>query len=167
MILISHRGNTSGSRKERENTKSYIQEALDMGYHVEVDIWKKGGELFLGHDGPENEVDKEWLLDRKEKLWVHAKNPEALFSLTYEHLSPKDSLAVFFHEKEKYALIYNGRNQHGIVINGLIWAHDMQKLNSKCIVPLLNQSDIAFRKIPKQHLWGICSDYVSELQTRF
>ncbi len=39
MFLISHRGNISGKLPERENTVDYIQEALGLGYDVEVDVW--------------------------------------------------------------------------------------------------------------------------------
>lgn len=174
MILISHRGNLDGSNPKNENTQEYIQEALDSGFHVEIDIWRKNNKLFLGHNKPENEVEEGWLLDRREKLWVHAKNPEALFYLTYSHLSRDKCLCVFFHENERYAIIQNGRNEHGILVDGLIWAHDTTNLNSKCIIPVLHQMQWnklnhpyhPSIKIPKQKIWGICSDYVSELQIK-
>ena len=50
MILISHRGNINGIIKEVENHPSYIQSALDSKYHCEIDIWKTGDQLYLGHD---------------------------------------------------------------------------------------------------------------------
>ena len=40
MIFIAHRGNTKGPNKELENTPGYIDEALDNGFDVEVDIWR-------------------------------------------------------------------------------------------------------------------------------
>jgi hypothetical protein len=49
MILVSHRGNISGPNKERENSPQYIQEALDLKYDVEVDVWVND-EIWLGHD---------------------------------------------------------------------------------------------------------------------
>jgi hypothetical protein len=161
MILISHRGNVNGPDKEKENTKSYIQSALDMGYHVEIDIWSHDGILFLGHDTPDYEVELEWLLERREKLLVHAKNFEALSSLTFNHLDAQSQLATFFHENEKYTIINNGRNIHGVVVNGLIWAHDIENISSKCIIPLIDKSDLD--KKPKKQIWGICSDYVELL----
>ena len=38
MIYISHRGNTNGKNPARENTKSYIDEAIAKGFDVEIDI---------------------------------------------------------------------------------------------------------------------------------
>ena len=43
MILISHRGNTNGKNINRENTKSYIDEAIAKGFDVEIDICKWDG----------------------------------------------------------------------------------------------------------------------------
>ena len=38
MNFIAHRGNTSGPQPSFENTEDYLQDAIDKGYHVEVDI---------------------------------------------------------------------------------------------------------------------------------
>ena len=74
MILISHRGNIDKIITERENTCDYIQEAINAGYCVEIDVWKFQDELSLGHDSPERSVDLEWLNTRSKSLFVHAKN---------------------------------------------------------------------------------------------
>ena len=76
MILISHRGNIDGKKPERENSPEYILEAIEFGYHVEVDVWYKDNQLYLGHDGPQYETDVAFL--KNEKLWCHCKNSEAL-----------------------------------------------------------------------------------------
>ena len=39
MILISHRGNINGCNFEKENTHEYIQQAIDAGFHVEIDYF--------------------------------------------------------------------------------------------------------------------------------
>ena len=46
MILISHRGNINGRDEDRENHPEYIQEALDRGYDVEIDLRCKNNRLF-------------------------------------------------------------------------------------------------------------------------
>ena len=56
MILISHRGNINGPKKELENNPIYIQNAIDLGYQVEIDIWKIEDDFFLGHEAPEFQV---------------------------------------------------------------------------------------------------------------
>ena len=38
MILIAHRGNINGSMIEKENSPSYLEEAINLGYHVETDV---------------------------------------------------------------------------------------------------------------------------------
>ena len=171
MILISHRGNLNGAIPERENTKEYIQEALDLGFHVEIDIWREDNKLYLGHDRAENEVEEQWLLDRRKKILVHAKNPEALFYLTRSSISRDECLSVFFHENDRYTIIQNGRNNLGVLVDGLIWADDTTNLNSKCVVPILhkmdwdklNHPDNRSAQISKQKVWGICSDYIDFL----
>tara|TARA_R100001015_G_C4424187_1_gene23692 strand:- start:22 stop:495 length:474 start_codon:yes stop_codon:yes gene_type:complete len=157
MILISHRGNTNGPNKRKENTKEYIDNALNKGYHVELDIWFKDGKFFLGHDVPEVETRFEWLLARKEKIWIHCKNAEALFKLT----SDRNQMTLFYHEKEDYSLIYNGRDKNGSTVNGVIWAHNIKNINHKCVIPLLDKSDL--KNKPDEDIWGICSDYVDKL----
>ena len=73
MILISHRGNTNGKNPEKENTVSYIQQALKKGYHCEIDLCKWDGKHFyLGHDEPGEKVSLQWLGARL--VWCHAKN---------------------------------------------------------------------------------------------
>ena len=39
MKLIAHRGNTHGRNAERENSPTYIKEALATGYDAEIDVW--------------------------------------------------------------------------------------------------------------------------------
>lgn len=98
MRLISHRGNLNGPNPERENTPEYIQEALDAGYEVEIDVWRvRPGQWFLGHDGPELEVDTNFIF--KKGLVVHCKNLYALGDLI---CSPE--VECFFHDQDDYTL---------------------------------------------------------------
>ena len=57
MILISHRGNIDGKNLEQENSPKYIDNAISLGYDVEVDIWLIGRELYLGHDNPDYQIE--------------------------------------------------------------------------------------------------------------
>jgi hypothetical protein len=77
-ILISHRGNLNGRLPERENHPDYIHEAILAGFDVEIDLWVIDGQLFLGHDKPRHPVDFAYLLRKAERLWVHAKDLQAL-----------------------------------------------------------------------------------------
>ena len=149
MILISHRGNIDGNYCERyENSHDYIQNAIDAGYDVEIDVrqWYESG-YFLGHDEPLYPVTLDWLLERKDKLWVHAKNFAALQGLI------DSGLRVFFHEKEKHTIINN---------SNLIWSHALEEANHKSIIPLLSNTDID--KWLNRNVYGICSDFIKRLR---
>ncbi len=78
MILISHRGNINGKNTEKENHPDYIDDAIKLGYDVEIDIWVIDGNFYLGHDGPQYNISLDWLSDRIDRLWIHCKNIEAI-----------------------------------------------------------------------------------------
>ena len=109
MVLISHRGNLEGPNLNHENTRDYIDDAIEEDYEVEIDVWSIDGRLWLGHDLPTYEVKYDWLLDRRSWLWIHCKNFKALSDLS---TSP---LITFYHSKEDYTLLSNG----------MIWAHNI------------------------------------------
>ena len=79
--LIAHRGNINGSLPERENTVSYIEEAIEKGFDVEIDIravehkeperqaYISPYSYVLGHDDGETEVAYEWLLLHSESRY--------------------------------------------------------------------------------------------------
>src|SRR5690554_6003019 len=80
-MIISHRANRFGPNPSEENKPYYIQNAIDVGYIVEVDVWCLGKNLYLGHDKPIYLIDPKFLTDRKYNLICHAKNILALRSL--------------------------------------------------------------------------------------
>jgi|2_EtaG_2_1085320.scaffolds.fasta_scaffold136400_2 hypothetical protein len=145
MILISHRGNINGEKLLLENTPTYIDNALKRGYEVEIDVWYIDG-FYLGHDGPQYKIELDWLLERQDKLWIHCKNFNALTQLI------KTNLKLFYHEKEDYT----------IISNKCIWAHNLNNIDDKCIIPLLSKEDVINWK-PKKVL-GVCSDYIELLK---
>ena len=79
MHFISHRGNLKGPNKNLENKPNYIQEALDKGFDVEIDVWLNKEKFYLGHDKALYETDINFI--GQKKIWVHAKNIEALNKL--------------------------------------------------------------------------------------
>ena len=143
MKLISHRGNLTEENPERENTEPYIDEAISKGYDVEVDVRTKNGQLHFGHDTADAPTNLNWLIQRKSNLWIHAKDFETLSTLL-QHTC----LRVFFHEKENYT----------IISNGLVWAHDLKKIDELCVIPLLSKNELLkWKKVP---VHGICSDFI-------
>ena len=137
MIYISHRGNLIGKSIKDENNPKYIMNAIENGYDVEIDVWFKNNNFYLGHDEPIFNVDKKFLENKK--FWCHAKNIEAL-----EELSKIDS-HYFWHQNDDFALTNKG----------VIWAYPGKHLteNSICVLPeSVNQK--------KFNCLGICSDLI-------
>jgi hypothetical protein len=141
MILISHRGNLTGPISEKENSQSYIQEALDKGFDVEIDIWIKDNNLWLGHDYPQYHVDEMFLYLHKKHLWIHCKNLEAI-----NYFASKLKLFNYFwHENDTLTLTSKTN----------IWVYPGKQpiKNSIAVMPELYNDNIS-------QCLGICSDYI-------
>lgn len=138
MILIAHRGNIDGPRPESENNPTYLIEAIDMGYDVEIDVWSLGGKLFLGHDEPQYEVSIEFL--QNNKFWCHCKNIPALQQLL------QNNVHCFFHKSDDVTL----------TSKNYIWTFPKKRLlpGSVCVMPEYGFDGDLLDCV------GICSDYV-------
>ena len=139
-ILISHRGNVDERNVDKENSPEYIDEAIKLGYNVEVDLWHfTGMNFFLGHDDATYEISMEWLLQRSDFLWIHCKNVEALEKVS------STSLNFFWHEMDTMT----------ITSKGYIWVliGKQPVNNSIAVLPLANE-DVS-------QCLGICSDNIS------
>ena len=148
MILISHRGNIDTVNLERENTKSYIQEAIDLGYDVEIDVRYNNNKFWLGHDEPDHEVDIEWLTKRKNNLWIHCKDFLSLAKLI------NSDLRIFYHQDENHTIIGNTK---------AIWSHDIDDANHQSIIPLIDIDSVNSFKNFNQKYYGICSDFIKQV----
>ena len=155
MFFISHRGNIAGRNIERENSPDYIDEAIDSGFDVEIDIrimlgLTPPGDIYLGHDRPDHEVNLQWLDDRKDRLWLHSKNIDAL------NWFSKSSLKwnVFWHQTDDYTLTRNGN----------VWVYPGRylPLGSICVMPELTMHSDSLLS----QCGGICSDNISAYRDR-
>ena len=140
MILISHRGNINGKNTERENSPEYIDEAIALGYDVEIDLWMIEGILLLGHDEPQYGISQDWLNERINNLWIHCKNIEAM-----EWMDSIAGFIYFWHEEDTVTLTTFGH----------IWAYPGKQPinNSIAVMPEIHNEEITQCK-------GICSDYI-------
>ena len=143
--FISHRGNLIGKVPFKENTISYIQNALSKGYDVEIDIWIENEVLYLGHDGPERKVTLEWLNERKDKLWIHCKSLETLSFFKELNLS----FNYFFHDNDDATL----------TSKGFIWVFPGKQpvYNSISVMPEIHNDDFS-------QCIGICSDSIQNFK---
>lgn len=139
MILISHRGNVDGIIKEKENNPKYIQEAINLGFDVEVDVRYEKGDFYLGHDFAQYKVKKKFLLNNK--IWCHAKTGESLMALK------KINAHYFWHQEDDYT----------ITSKGYFWTYPKIKLlsNSICVLP-------EHGNYKEFDCLGICSDFINK-----
>ena len=151
MKIISHRGNLNGVDPKRENTELYIDEAIEKGFDVEIDVWIDGDKLMLGHDKPERETSIEFLHDRREHLWIHAKNIRA-----FDYFVAVTKNRAFFHEKEDHTLISACRH---------LWSHNIPEATPRSIIPLLDLKSVkTFDFNILVH--GVCTDYPETFKER-
>ena len=146
MIYIAHRGLFEGPDKHRENDPDQILLALELGYEAEIDLRVSENKLFLGHDEPQYEIKEDWLEGKK--LWVHAKNKEALQWLYGKKLN------YFWHEEDHYT----------ITSMGYIWAHPKSLLFDQCIMVMPEHVDITLSNTVNVVCKGICSDYIHKIK---
>ena len=140
MILISHRGNIAGPNPEQENHPDYIDNAISLGFDVEVDIWRIKKKWYLGHDEPQYQI-KEDFFDQH-GLWCHAKNLEAIVEM-----SKHPTIHYFWHQKDDITL----------TSKGYIWAYPGKQpiKDSIAVMPELYNDDIS-------KCIGICSDNIKK-----
>ena len=139
MILISHRGNITGSEPANENKPEYINKALDLGFEVEIDVWYKNG-WFLGHDKPEYKINQEFLSNKL--LWCHAKNLSALAEML------KCDAHCFWHEEDDYTL----------TSKGIVWTYPSKPVCKQSVIVCKTKEEAI--RMSSREILGVCSDYV-------
>jgi hypothetical protein len=137
MVLISHRGNMGEPNSEMENHPTQINNAIKMGYNVEVDVWSIDDKFFLGHDKPLYQVFESFLLNQF--LWIHTKNIEALNRLRYR-------TNCFFHNTDDAVL----------TSKNYIWVYPGKELVPGCIAVLPETAE--YKKKDLKACYGICTD---------
>lgn len=146
MILIAHRGNLTGVNPDKENSPEYIQDALDQGYHCEIDLRVSDGTLFLGHDAPQYAVTKDFL--QHPSLWIHCKDSEALaYCLS-------NQLHCFWHEEDDYTL----------TSSKVVWAYPGKSAVNDSTVLVMPERHMKLNEITELNVFGICSDIVKEIR---
>ena len=146
MVYIAHRGNINGKNIERENHPDYINEAISLGYDVEVDARYIDGDWWLGHDEPQYEIDFKWIEDRDDRLWVHCKNIPSVEYFT-ENSFKCSEINWFWHENDRMTL----------TSFGYVWVYPGRQpvLRSIAVMPEREGEDIS-------SCLGICSDVIKK-----
>jgi hypothetical protein len=141
MIFIAHRGNLNGPNSIDENKPDYLLEAINKGYYVETDLWVIDNKLFLGHDKPQYEINIDFLLNIKDKLFCHCKNISALYFIINNY----SEIECFYHDKDECVL--TSKNH--------IWNFPGSELtmSSICVMPERVNYKVT-------NCFGICSDFI-------
>lgn len=155
--LISHRGNLDGRMPKKENHPKYIIDAIQSGYDCEIDLRvNEHDKLFLGHDEKQYEIDKDFLLEYRNELWVHCKDRNSLNKMVSDD-EFKSVMNYFYHENDDYTLTSRGH----------VWAYPNRHSTDNCVMVILDENtirliteyDLDFVKDP----FGICTDWVARI----
>ena len=153
MKFIAHRGLMDGPDDRMQNDPAQIVKALDHGFEAEIDLWRVDDKWVLGHDGPEHEIEFDYLKQRG--LWIHCKNLDALFTLRGHGAR----FNFFWHESDLVTL-----TSHNIV-----WTYfgkpETVSPMSVCVMPEVTYPWDECKEMVRSWQWyGICSDYVNMLR---
>ena len=142
MIIISHRGNISGSDPENENKPKSILETLKQ-FDCEIDLWSIKGNLYLGHDEPQYPIGLDFL--KNKGLWIHAKNIDALNYLYNKKIN------YFWHQEDEAT----------ITSMGYIWCYPGVYCKNGITVETGYTIKI-HNDLAESNIAGICTDYPLE-----
>ena len=139
MIIISHRGNISGPDPENENKPANILKTLEK-FDCEIDLWLVEGHLMLGHDEPQYDIKEDFL--KREGLWIHAKNIDALNFLNDVNLN------YFWHQEDKAT----------ITSLGFIWCYPGVYCSNGITVET-GYNIKTHNDLVNSNIAGVCTDY--------
>ena len=145
MLLISHRGNLTGPNFGFENSPYYLEKSLNLGFEVEIDLWVKNNQLFLGHDEPTYQINLDFLTKHKERLWIHCKNLEAL-----EFMQSQSGFNYFWHGTDDYTL----------TSKGYIWTYFEKPVAKNNVLVIKGQ----IKKGDLPDCYGVCTDFPLSLK---
>jgi len=140
MKLISHRGNINGPFPLYENRPEYIDEAMRMGYDVEIDVWRIDGNLFLGHDSPTYQINEKFIF--RSGLLCHAKNADS-----FNYMLKNKNTHCFWHQEDTYTL-----TSFGIPV---VYPNKEPIENS---IVMIRGTENYFEIFNNKIIYGICSD---------
>ena len=147
MKLIAHKGNVNGPDPSTENTPEKIDWCIENGYDVEVDIRysPETDKFYLGHDGPDSEVNWWWLAGRQANLWIHCKDLTTL----HEFVTNTSGFNYFWHQGDDYTLTSKGQ----------IWASPGKPYKEDTVRVIEDPEEVK-----EYDCYAICSDYVGKLK---
>lgn len=143
--LIAHRGNIEGDNPDSENHPEQIEQVVNK-FDCEVDLRfkEKSSELFLGHDGLDYKVELEWLVNFKERLWIHCKDYASLNFLSLNNFD----LNYFWHQDDDFTL----------TSKGYIWTYPMKRVGSKSVIVIKDTKELNL------DCFGVCTNEILKVK---
>lgn len=153
MKIIAHRGNIDGPIPSLENNPSQIDACIGLGFDAEVDLRTINSNLYLNHDNLNElyKIDYNWLLKRKNALWIHCKDFESLARLI-KH-DQDNELNYFYHESDSYTL----------TSKNIIWSYPDNKCNNRSI---MLDFELTKFNTKQETPFGVCTDYPLKLKNK-
>lgn len=149
-LIIAHRGLVDGPDGDLQNHPQQVEKALMAGFDVEIDLWLRGGEWYLGHDGPQHLVDQAFI--DQQGLWLHCKNLPAFFTLKTRNSGHN----FFWHESDAVVLTSRGH----------VWTYmgkpKTRSPHSICVMPEVTYGLEHMVDEIRTHPWyGVCTDWAT------
>jgi hypothetical protein len=146
-FLISHRGNITSMQPDRENSIKYIEEAIEQGFNVMVDIWVIGKtNLALGYNRPQHQVTLEFL--KQNNIICNARSINTLNILI------DNNVHCFYDTNEGISMTSGGliwtTSDHSVVPRSIYF------LPERCLVNVGEAAHIVCA--------GVCSDRIQEVK---
>ena len=152
--FIAHRGITDGNYSDRENKVDTIIQALRYGYEVEVDVRLFNGEIYLGHDEPQEKLSKLWNRMRTGIDWIP-------YGGLWYHCKDSGSLD-YFKKLNMYNYFWHDQDNFTITSKGHIWTADLCGCYPvDTFVVVKNKDDLVSQS--ETNCAGICSPFIGEL----
>lgn len=146
MLFVSHRGNLEGRDPTKENYPGYLLDALEKGFHVEVDVWVVSKKVFFGHDHPQYEVDLNKFPSKS--VFFHCKNLEAVDYFLKEGQNANFTRFFFYQEGEGVSLIY---------ASDIFWCYKRFVENG---IIMLDNEIFPTKNLTTKRIAGVCSDNI-------
>jgi hypothetical protein len=146
MKPISHRGNLEGKIGSNENTTHYVNQAMEKGYDVEIDVRFKDNTLYMGHDEPDEEIIPDWLLKNADRLWIHCKDLDSMIFISKSPIL-HNQLNYFGHSQDPFVL----------TSKGFLFCLPSDNLDSNCVLVMPEHFNFTLK--PSNNAYAVLTDY--------
>lgn len=152
MKLIAHRANIDGPNSDTENSPDKIQECIEDGYDVEIDVRydPKTERLWLGHDEPQYPVTWWWLAGRANYLWIHCKDITTLHAFS----NRTSGYNYFWHQNDDFTL----------TSKRYIWTYPGKPYTSRSVIVMPEWNNLKWDTLKVTNCYGVCSDHIKKIK---